>query len=393
MSELNLWPESFKEENGKTTISATIERPTGRLKLWFQVPSEYQDLLTTNCDPFVVGVIFIAMAEKSDLVVHGEVSPSLMRNLEEFQSAWSCWRPEQYGEIDIRAEVEKEIAVQPEENSAVVAFSGGVDSTFSVFRHAKGLAWKRPRCFLKSGVLIHGFDIPLEQEEVFQRVRRSAEAVLASVGLNGIPVSTNFRCLPTDWEDSHGSGLAAALMIFQKAYRAGIIGSTEPYNALELPWGSNPITDTMLSGNNFEIIHDGAAYGRIEKVRMLVHWPEGVEKLRVCWQGNQLDRNCGRCEKCIRTILNFRVIGAGLPACFDRDVTDQDILGLTKLNKVQQGELSRIVAYAQNNRISGSWVKALEKTLKRSPNGSICEILKRKAKKVRSRLKGLFTSE
>ncbi len=57
-------------------------------------------------------------------------------------------------------------------------------------------------------------------------------------------------------------------MIFQKAYRAGIIGSSNPYNALILPCGSNPITDTMLSGNNFEIIHDGAAPALLQNSRL-----------------------------------------------------------------------------------------------------------------------------
>ena len=45
---------------------------------------------------------------RTDLHVHAGVSPSLLRNLEEFQAAWACWRPGHYARIGISADAERE---------------------------------------------------------------------------------------------------------------------------------------------------------------------------------------------------------------------------------------------------------------------------------------------
>ncbi|NET10990.1 MAG: SH3 domain-containing protein, partial [Symploca sp. SIO2B6] len=40
-----------------------------------------------------------------------------------------------------------------------------------------------------------------------------------------------------------------------------------PYQSLKLPWGTNPITDGLLSSKTFQSIHDGAAFTRLEKIQ------------------------------------------------------------------------------------------------------------------------------
>jgi len=64
------------------------------------------------------------MRTSADMVIHGEISPSLLRNLEEFQDAWHCWLPEQYRKINITADVEKESSKHTIP-LAIMAFSGG----------------------------------------------------------------------------------------------------------------------------------------------------------------------------------------------------------------------------------------------------------------------------
>ncbi len=112
----------------------------------------------------------------------------------------------------------------------------------------------------------------------------------------------------------------------QGGYSEGLIPSSLPYHALVLPWGSNPLTDPLLSIRTFAIVHDGAAFTRAEKVKQIAHWRQALQNLRVCWEGDRKDGNCGHCEKCIQTILNFRAVGLGLPPCFDQDVADEEIL-------------------------------------------------------------------
>jgi hypothetical protein len=363
MRKTHLWQEAA-EVDSYTTVSVTIEHPNQtRDRLWYRMSSEYSSLITQSCDPFVVATIFLAMQQRTDVVVHGEVSPSLLQNLAEFQAAWTCWCPKRYRQVEITADVERE-QLKADSNKAIAAFSGGVDSCFTVFRHSTKRCGRIGRN-LQAGLMVQGFDIPLEQQETFDRAAEKSRAMLASLGMELIPIATNFRELEQDWEDAHGTGIASCLMLFQRGFEAGIIASSDPYDALNLPYGSNPVSDWLLSSQSFQIVHDGASFNRIEKIREIANWPEVPANLRVCWEGSQKDRNCGRCEKCIRNILAFRVLGLGLPPCFEQDVTDSQILGIKNLKKSQLIELDPILAAARSAGISDSWVTALDRCISR----------------------------
>lgn len=375
MGTIHLWPEQAAEDGDRTTVAVTIEAPErDRMRLWYRVPNAHRESLSENCDAFAAATVFFAMRNRHDVVVRGEVSPSLLRNLGEFQAAWSCWSPGRYTPIEIGADVERE-SLRPEPTqAAIAAFSGGVDSCFTALRHRRGTCgrWQRP---IEAGLMAHGFDISLEQHQDFERAAAGARLILSSLGLDLITVATNFRELGDDWEEAHGAGLAACLMLFQRGYATGLIPSTEPYQAL-VPWGSNPVTDHLLSNDSFEIVHDGAAFTRNEKVRQISEWPEALQGLRVCWEGEQKDRNCGKCEKCIRTILNFRVLGL-LPRCFARDASDADIANLTGLNSLQRSEMEQIRSAARAESISAPWVRYLGRCIRRNRRAAALQQLRR----------------
>jgi hypothetical protein len=173
-------------------------------------------------------------------------------------------------------------------------------------------------------------------------------------------MATNLKKTSISFEDAHSAILASCMMLLQGTYATGVIANSFPYSHMYLPWGSNPITDRLLSSACFDIVHDGAAFTRIEKVQILSQWPESVQNLRVCLVGEKRDENCCRCEKCIRTILEFRVLGLGLPACFEHDVSNIQIV---RLNFTPPGRIyyySSILAAAKENHISASWVQTLK---------------------------------
>ncbi len=369
MLQTHLWPEETVKTDGETTVSVTIEAPDqARHQLWYRLPAHYSSLITPSCDPFVVATLLLAMRWSAPIKVHGQVSPSLLQNLEEFQAAWSAWEPDSYHPIEINADMEQEQPPADSLDKAIVAFSGGVDSCFTVFRHRTGRCgrWQRN---LQAALMVHGFDIPLEARQEFTNAAEKARALLATVGVDLIPMATNFRQLPLDWEDAFGTAVGSCLMLLQSGYRTGLIASSFPYQALSLPYGSNPITDWMLSSNAFKIVHDAAAFPRLEKMREIVNWPEALSSLRVCWQGSQGDRNCGRCEKCVRTILNFRILGVGLPECFEEDITDDQIRNI-RVTAGPLTEMERVLAAAQLAGISDSWVQALETCIRHNQPGA-----------------------
>jgi hypothetical protein len=368
MIEHHLRPNPLKEDNGWITASAMLEESGGRKKvLWYRLPHEHRGLLTNECDPFVVGILFLVMRYGIALRVHGRVSPSLLRNLEEFQQAWASWYPGLYRRVEILAEEETETPPTEIGRPALVAFSGGVDSSFTAYRHAHGIGTRFPRK-LRAAVMVHGLDIPLEEPEMFKEAFERSRRMTESIGLKLIPIVTNFKELTPQWTHSYGTALASCMMLLSGGYSEGLVGQGLAYDHYEhLPEGSNPLTDAFLSNGRFRTIPDGGGFHRAEKIRAMLHWQAFLENMRVCWSGPQKDRNCCVCEKCIRNILTFRALGQPLPACFTQDVSDRQIRALRPLKEiVMKTQYDNIVRLALEGAVKEPWVRALRTGLRRN---------------------------
>ncbi|MFI5180204.1 MAG: hypothetical protein ACHQPI_02305 [Thermoanaerobaculia bacterium] len=362
MTITHVWPEGIAADRDSLTVSATVERPDGsRWRSWYRLPAACGGSLSTSSDSFLLGVLFRAMATATDVRIHGAVSPSLLVNLVEFQRAWACWRPGVYTPVDLSADREREDP-RAGGDEILIPFSGGADSAFTAFRYRTGnVEWRAPR--VVAGMMVHGFDIPIEDAGAFACAADRSARMLASLGMDLIPVATNFREQPGDWEDAHGTTLASCLTLLKGRFSRGLIASSYPYSALILPYGSNPVTDGMMSSESFRISHDGADVAKIEKVKAISGWPEARRYLRVCWEGAQKDRNCGRCQKCVWTLLVFRMIGAGLPECFERDIGDSEIARLSYPDEGTLNSMKRLVARAKADSVSASWLSALQRSI------------------------------
>lgn len=325
---------SLDHENGAPAITLVcpleFDNRQAVPDLWFRVSPEAEPLLARDMDPFVVATLMLAMKTGATLRVHGPVTAGLLSNLEEFQSAWIRWLDPDLARIEIKPDEVLTDSAERRNGPAIMAFSGGVDSCYSAFRHARSLVGARTQP-LAAGVLVHGFDIPLSHSGVFAQASARTGDMLGSLGMRMIPVATNYRDIMDpylSWPICFGPGVVAALMLFKNGFATGLVAASFDYRNLAFPYGSNPVSDPLLGSRDFEIIHDGAEHGRFGKIRVIADWPEALQHLRVCWQGGESDYNCCRCEKCVRNILTFRILGVPRPECFPEDVTDQQIRSL-----------------------------------------------------------------
>lgn len=97
-----------------------------------------------------------------------------------------------------------------------------------------------------------------------------------------------------------------------------------------VPAGTHPVLDHRFTTERTEIVHYGDA-SRLAKVRRIARSPMALATLRVCRLDElDSDRNCGRCEKCVRTMLELHVEGAleGCPA-FDGDLTVERVAAVS----------------------------------------------------------------
>jgi hypothetical protein len=309
-------------------------------------------------DGFVQSVLFHCMQRGVNLRVHGNLSESGMRNLHEIQRAWTLWWPKLYRQVDLIPD--DVVAERPRSNRVIQAFSCGVDATFTLLSN-KFLNKHRGGYDIAAGMLVHGFDVPSENVADFAKLADNARRVLDHAGAELKIIRTNSRELAIQgWLNSHTAQLAACLHQFSSQYGKALVGSAEPYDVPAFV-GGNPITDNLLSGDLMTVINDGAGYSRTAKVEALSQFPFYVDHLKVCWQGANKHENCGVCEKCIRTRLNFAAAGHNNPGCF-RGPFERKMLRALRISlPIHIVELEGILTYVRRRGLSYPWVGALRR--------------------------------
>jgi hypothetical protein len=86
------------------------------------------------------------------------------------------------------------------------------------------------------------------------------------------------------------------------------IAASTTYDDL-FPWGSHPLLDPLWSSEALEVIHDGCAVSRVDKVRGLAGCDVALDSLQVCSAQDRVTYNCCRCEKCLRTMVALEIAG------------------------------------------------------------------------------------
>lgn len=245
-----------------------------------------------------------------------------LSRLEEWQEVMAHWHPHTLHSVPIRAShvVAAHRAPQDQTCAALMGFSGGVDSCHTLWRHSA--TRRQSSIVVKTGLLVHGMDIPLNDPDAFKGASRRAETMLRAHGATLQTVATDIRALERQfklsWEThTHGIVLSACLSLFERQFDTVLIASTYPAHDLRFPWGSNPVTDVMLGGV-VPLLHDGSACNKLAKISEFASDAEMAANVRVCWQGDRKDANCGRCFKCITTQVGFWLADVPHPKAFDR---------------------------------------------------------------------------
>jgi len=67
--------------------------------------------------------------------------------------------------------------------------------------------------------------------------------------------------------------------------------------------------DPLWSSEGLEYIHDGVETTRVEKAALVASNDSALNTLRVCMAVPEGEINCGKCEKCVRTMICLRAVG------------------------------------------------------------------------------------
>lgn len=362
---------------GTLRLAATLHHPGGSSDLlWWEVPEAVAGDLTGWADPWVVGLVFPMMQGGAPVHVEGRVSPSLLANLELFMKVWECWEPGRYRPVSLSADSEVELPPVPVPGATLASFSGGVDSCFTVFRHQKGLAGRRSR-HVDAAVVQHGMDVRLDganTDGVYGQMLAGARTMLDSLGIRCIPMRTNFQTMRLHWGDAWGTQLASGIGLLAGRYDAALLANDMPYRWMERHWPHHPLTVPLLAARGMTLIDDGGEASRVQKAGLIADWPEAMRHLHVCFGVDEPGtyRNCCRCEKCIRTILAFRVAGRPRPSAFPVDPGDDDIRKVKLPLETRYLRWRELLAGAEAAGFGQTgWAKAIRAVLRRYRWGEI----------------------
>ncbi len=256
-----------------------------------------------------------AMLTGEPLDISGNVSDRLLRSASEIQDIFGAWVPNTK-----RSDIHATRHPTPIRSSSLALFfSGGVDSLASLIR------LKDSVCEL---IAVHGFDVPASESATFARCLDGIQAGAEVFHKPLRVVKTNLREWSDLWFKNHNSSPwsmyhGAALAAVGLALRAShvVVGSSYSYAQLH-PWGSHPLLDPLWSTEGTDIFHDGTELTRVDKLLLIARFPALLDNIRVCWIDSAA-YNCGRCEKCLRTMIALEGLGK-LTECRAFPVTTVD---------------------------------------------------------------------
>jgi len=290
---------TYSKEEGWPVVSVEVAID-GRSHLLKYKVSEGP--LSHRSEAFLAATLLPAMRVAQSLWIAGKISPKLLRSAQEIQEIISKWYPE-FQRIRVEAEP-AELRKEYQGEEVGCFFSGGVDSFYTLLKHQEEIT---------KIIFVHGFDMPLDNHALRARVSEEIRRVSAELKKPLIEVETNLRGLAdpyTKW-DYHlfGSALASVALLLSPQFKKIYFASSESYRHLD-PCGSHPLLDPLWGTEYLEIAHDGCEASRIEKVFRIAQNDIALRLLRVCWQKPDNAYNCGRCEKCLRTMVSLQAVGA-----------------------------------------------------------------------------------
>ncbi len=249
-------------------------------------------------DVLAAALLLPAMGGGEDLEVDAPVSAELLRGMSQVAAIWSVWR-KRWRRSVVHAEPVDRSNLQPVESAA--CFSGGVDSFFTLLR-------PRPEPITTMITLAGGL-APGSARSADETVASTAR-VANVVGKRHVVVESNALDFgrPLIAVQHHGAVLAATALGLAPSVATLYIPASWS-DARKRPWGSHPDVDHLWSTELLHVIHDAAEFERHEKVRAIADCGIVCDELRVCNEGPAGQTNCGRCGKCLSTMLALHIVG------------------------------------------------------------------------------------
>jgi hypothetical protein len=294
----------IRDEIGELSFEARIG--DRRERVWMRTDAERP----TSAEAVLPVCLMPAMRFGGTLELPVPISPRLLRSQREYQGiqrAWSLgWT---FGnppllEVEVRAPAAEP---QPARGAGRVAafFSAGVDSWSILLDHPE----------ITDLIFVQGIDLLLDaphQQALSTQVEARLRSVADELGLEFHVVETNLRQLIdplAPWITYFGCALAAVSLFLAPRFERVLIAGSVDYE-VQGQFGGTRLVDQLWSTEQLEIVECGGRFSRVERTAKVASDPIAQRSLRVCWENQGGAYNCGRCRKCLMTMLTLEAVGA-----------------------------------------------------------------------------------
>ena len=301
-------------EIDKAVLKCEVEIDSMRETIWFSVDLKYsQYLCYERSDAYVIAVLNYAMRNNHDIICDAPISEDLYYNIDKFLiDAIVGYNPSWH-----HPQIEAEIAFDslPCAGAVGTGISCGVDSLHALVCQT-GLKFKKHNIthLTFNNVGSHGEGEHAEKiyKDRIKRPRKFAqeygfEFVASNSNLQDVIKQIHFK--------SHTYSSMFAVYCLQKLYSVYYYASggykyseftlidkspicCGSYDMFSLP---------LFSTHSLRVYSEGENMSRMTKLKSVIKYAPSYKYLNVCLKDGD---NCGKCEKCVRTLLGIDALGA-----------------------------------------------------------------------------------
>ena len=300
-------------------IDATAPAKT----LYFEIRKDYGAMFSTDTyDAFFLIGLYLAMYHKTPLRIRGNVSKKLNKNATWYIQKILCDFSDLLAPVDIVVD-----GFAPTKGKGLLIGTGiscGVDSLSTI--HDRFVKENDPDYRINSLFIFncgtHGdYGAPLTIPVFNSRVQR-AVAVADELGLPLVIIDTNFHLFRHDNDKPTVMFLSmySCVLSLQNAVKRYYIPSGCSYQGIkdfgdrehhnDLATACDSYLIPLIQTERTELIVDGCQRRRVDKIAAMTDWAIAQKYLNVCLvQKGEDTTNCGKCSKCLRTMLALDILG------------------------------------------------------------------------------------
>lgn len=261
--------------------------------------------------PFVANIMPICFIFNIDLIGN-DIDKSFFDSISKYRTAYQKMIPSinMGGNFAFSKFTENNYSPK----KSCLMYSGGIDATNSLCNNISDI---------DDCISVWGADIKYNNNQGWKTAISSIQRIVSCFNKKLIIIKSNFReilnqslldikirSINDNWWHAVQHGIAllgqVAPLAFLNEYKIIYIASsfTKEYHPI---CASDPTTDTCFNVGNTITIHDGYEFNRSQKIKNIFCCMNkyNIDKLplHVCWESDT-GKNCGKCEKCIRSYLN-----------------------------------------------------------------------------------------